>query len=543
MKSYKVFFVLAISAFSLNAEIILDGNSITTQDIVKIANGEKVKIDKNALNRVKASHEILLGAAKGGQKIYGLTVGVGLNKDRNFVDAKGNLSGEVIKASTNFNIGLIHAHCGGVGADLDIKTARAVLAARLNNMLFGGSGVKADVVNLYKEFLNHNIIPAIPSNGSMGEADITILGHIGLAMIGEGEVYYKGQKIAAAQALKQANLKPIVPFGKDSLSILSSNAYSAALASIALEDFKHIFNISKEVYALSLEAFNGNVAPFLAQNAKLRPFDEFAEVTKDLRQILQNSYLLKKDENRALQDPLSFRDAAYFLAAMKSSINELEKLMKTQLNSSDDNPGIFIGEPDKSEFSQTMLFTKNGAVVPSANFEPILWVLEFEKASIALAHNSKISASRTIKLSDENFTHLSRFLGTKDTIHAFGAMQKPFVALSGQNEFLASPASLNYLPVAGNIEDVATNAPFVVQKFMQQIDNFYEILGIELIHAAQAIDLRKQQNPHLKLSQTTQKLYDEYRKVVKFMQIDRPLSDDFRNSAKFLKNYKRSENE
>lgn len=408
-------------------------------------------------------------------------------------------------------------------------------------MLFGGSGVKADIVNLYKEFLNQNIIPRIPSNGSMGEADITILGHIGLAMIGEGEVYYKGQKVEASEALKKANLKQLVPFGKDSLSIISSNAYSAALASIALEEYKHIFEISKKVYAISLEALNGNISPFLPQNEKLRPFDEFIKTTKDLREILKDSYLWEKDETRALQDPLSFRDATYFLAAMRNNIMNLEKYIKIQLNSSDDNPGIFIGEVDKkAKFNESKLFTDDGAVVPTSNFEPILWVLEFEKASIVLAHNSKISASRTIKLGDENFTHLSRFLGTKNTVHAFGAMQKPFVALSAQNEFLANPASLNYIPVAGNIEDVATNAPFVVKKFQSQLENFYSILGIELLHAAQAIDLRKEKNPNLKLSKTTQKLYDEYRKVVKFMQIDRPLSDDFKHSANFLKYYERN---
>ena len=531
--------VAAALALSLNASITLDGENLTPKDIAYISNGAKVDISKKAMQKAKKAHEVLLNAAKDGQKIYGLTVGVGLNKDRSFVDAKGNLDAEVIEASTKFNIGLIHAHCGGVGEDMPLKTARAVLATRLNNMLFAGAGVQEEVISLYKEFLNQDIIPVMPSAGSMGEADITILGHVGLAMLGEGEVYYKGEKMAAAQALKKAGLKPLSPFGKDSLSILSSNAYSAALASLALEDLKQADKMSKLVFALSLEALNGNVAPFSSEAASLRPFPQFEATAKQIREILKDSYLWDKDDTRALQDPLSYRDASYFFAAMSSSIQSLESLMKIQLNSSDDNPGIFIGEqPAGAKFQESKLFTKGGAVVPTSNFEPLLWVIEFEKASIALAHNSKASALRTIKLSDDNFTHLSRFLGTDKTVHAFGAMQKPFVALAGENEFLANPASLDYVPVAGNIEDVATNAPFVMQKFSKQIDNFYSILGMELIHAAQAIDLRMQQNPNLKLSAQTKKLYDEYRKVVKFMDTDRPLTDDFRNSAKFLKEYK-----
>ena len=531
--------VAAALALSLNASITLDGENLTPKDIAYISNGAKVDISKKAMQKAKKAHEVLLNAAKDGQKIYGLTVGVGLNKDRSFVDAKGNLDAEVIEASTKFNIGLIHAHCGGVGEDMPLKTARAVLATRLNNMLFAGAGVQEEVISLYKEFLNQDIIPVMPSAGSMGEADITILGHVGLAMLGEGEVYYKGEKMAAAQALKKAGLKPLSPFGKDSLSILSSNAYSAALASLALEDLKQADKMSKLVFALSLEALNGNVAPFSSEAASLRPFPQFEATAKQIREILKDSYLWDKDDTRALQDPLSYRDASYFFAAMSSTIQSLEGLMKIQLNSSDDNPGIFIGEqPAGAKFQESKLFTKGGAVVPTSNFEPLLWVIEFEKASIVLAHNSKASSLRTIKLSDDNFTHLSRFLGTDKTVHAFGAMQKPFVALAGENEFLANPASLDYVPVAGNIEDVATNAPFVMQKFSKQIENFYAILGMELIHAAQAIDLRMQQNPNLKLSAQTKKLYDEYRKVVKFMDTDRPLTDDFRNSAKFLKEYK-----
>jgi len=531
--------VAAALALSLNASITLDGENLTPKDVAYISNGAKVDISKKAMQKAKKAHEVLLNAAKDGQKIYGLTVGVGLNKDRSFVDAKGNLDAEVIEASTKFNIGLIHAHCGGVGEDMPLKTARAVLATRLNNMLFAGAGVQEEVISLYKEFLNQDIIPVMPSAGSMGEADITILGHVGLAMLGEGEVYYKGKKMAAAEALKKTGLKPLSPFGKDSLSILSSNAYSAALASLALEDLKQADKMSKLVFALSLEALNGNVAPFSSEAASLRPFPQFEDTAKQIREILKDSYLWDKDDSRALQDPLSYRDASYFFAAMSSSIQSLESLMKIQLNSSDDNPGIFIGEqPANAKFQESKLFTKGGAVVPTSNFEPLLWVIEFEKASIALAHNSKASSLRTIKLSDDNFTHLSRFLGTDKTVHAFGAMQKPFVALAGENEFLANPASLDYVPVAGNIEDVATNAPFVMQKFSKQIENFYSILGMELIHAAQAIDLRMQQNPNLKLSAQTKKLYDEYRKVVKFMDTDRPLTDDFRNSAKFLKEYK-----
>ncbi|WP_332444431.1 aromatic amino acid ammonia-lyase [Wolinella succinogenes] len=531
--------------FALNASatsVMLDGKSANSSQIVEISRGAKVEIDENAMKRVKKSHDVLLEAAKTGHKIYGLTVGVGLNKDRQMVDPSGNLSTEVIEASKQFNTGLIHAHCGGVGDDMDIKTARAVLATRLNNMLFGGTGVQSEVVELYKDFLNHDIVPVMPTKGSMGEADITILGHVGLAMIGEGEVYYKGKKMAASDALKKAGLKKLSPFGKDSLSILSSNAYSAALGALALEEMRHLSKISKYVYAISLEAFNGNIAPMHQEANRLRPFPDYVRVSEQIRGILEGSYLWNQDDARALQDPLSYRDAAYILGTLDSSIDRLEHLMMIQFNSSDDNPGVSVDVSSQSErFQEKKVYVEGkdfkGAVVPTANFEPLPWVIAFEEAAISLAHNSAASAQRTIKLSDDGFTKLTRFLGTDKTVHAFGAMQKPFVALAGENRALANPVSLNHVPVAGNIEDVATNAPLAVSRVRMQIENLYAILGMELMHAAQAIDLRKQKNPELKLSPATEQLYREYRKIVKFLEEDRPLSNDFKNSSSFLKNY------
>lgn len=530
---------LAINAMA--STVVLDGHKVTSDQIVNIANGSKVDIDKSSLDRVVESHNFLMEAAKTGHKIYGLTVGVGLNKDRKMVDTNGQLSDEVLKASRDFNLGLIRAHAGSVGPVMDVKTARAVLAVRLNNMLYGSTGVQKEVVELYKEFLNRDIIPVMPTKGSMGEADITILAAVGTAMIGEGEVFYHGERMPAAEALKKANIKPLSPVGKDSLSIISSNAYSAALAAIALEDMKRISKVSKYVYALSLEAFNGNVNPFLEETIKIHPMPGSISASKEVREILKGSSLWDADPKRPLQDPLSFRDAVHLMGAFDMAYADVNKLMNIQFNSSDDNPGISLdAKKTGTSYQETSTYVNgksSGALLRTSNFEPIPWVIEFEKVSIALAHNSLASAHRTIKLSDDTFTGLTRFLGTENSVHAFGAMQKPFVALAGENQFLANPASLAYIPVAGNIEDIATNAPQVVKKVQTQLDNQYDILGMELIHAAQAIDLRMKQNPNLKLSPETEKMYKEYRKVVKFLDADRPLTDDFKKSSDFLRSY------
>ncbi|NPT53590.1 HAL/PAL/TAL family ammonia-lyase [Paraburkholderia elongata] len=524
------------------ADVVLDGHSATPEIIASIADGEAISIAPVAMKRVEAAHTVLLESAQAGQQIYGLTTGVGENKDRSMVDAKGKLTQEIIDASGRFNVGLIHAHSGSVGPDMDVRTARAAMAARLNAMLNGGAGVQASIVDTYVQFLNRGVTPAMPSGGSLGEADITILSHVGLAMLGEGDVYYQGRKIPAAEALDAAGIKPIKPYGKDALAILSSNAYSAGMAALALDDMGHLLKVSKLVYALSLQAFNGNVSPFLQDTLALRPFAYTVRAGEELRTLLAGSSIWNRDDKRALQDPLSYRDGVYLLGEEERAYAGAQALLNVQLNSSDDNPGVAVGVKahsarwqDRRGYVDANGVT--GAVLPSANFEPLPWVLSFEELGLVLGHNSLASAQRIMKLNDPQRSGLSRFLGTEQTVHAFGAMEKPPVALAEANKELAMPVSMDYLPVAGDIEDIATNAPRVVERVQQQIDNSFTLLGIELIHAGQAVDLRKQQQPDFTLSPATAGLYTALRGKVAFLDRDRPLTPDFRAAAALLHAY------
>ena len=538
--------IMALSLSSANAMVTLDGTSLDASQITRVANGEKIEITKEALQKVRKSHEVLIAAASSGHKIYGLTVGLGVNKETEMVNAKGELTQELIEASKKFNMGLLYGHGGGFGDDLPIKESRAIMVTRLNNMLFGGTGVQESVVKILAEMLNKNVIPAMPAEGSVGEADINTLSHIGLSMVGEGDVYYNGEKMPTLKAFKLANIKTITLFGKDALSIVSSNGYSAALAGLAIEELEQLTKASKYVYAISLEALNGNVTPIHKEAVGLRPYAGFKNAAEQIAKILKGSYIYDRDDEKTVHDPLSYRDSPYILGMLDTSLQDLKDLMKIQWNSSDDNPGVVIdpkASPDDfNTFQEKKVYVNHkgvkGAVVPVSNFEPIVWVVEFEKLGIVLGHNSMTSAQRILKLSDPRFTKLDRWwLSTDKTYHAFGAAEKPFAALTSINQGLSLPVSLNWFPIDGDIDDVATNAPDVLVRVRKQIENLYGILGMELLHAAQAIDLRKQKMP-VRLSPKTQALYDSYRKQVKFLEVDRALLKDQRGSAIFLKNYK-----
>ena len=532
---------LSYSKVGLSA-VTLDGHSITPAIIASVADGEAVAISPAATARVEKAHQVLIEAAQNGQKIYGLTVGVGLNKDRPMVDVHGKLTDEVIAASKKFNVGLLHAHSGGIGEPMSQRIARATMVTRLNTLLTGGGGVQPEVIDAYVDFLNKGITPVIPSEGSIGEGDITIISHIGLAMIGEGDVYYQGKKVPAKVALERSKTSAVVPYAKDALSILSSNAYSASSGALALNSLAHLLPLNSLIYATSLEALNGNVSPFLENTLALRPYPEVVAMGSHLRTLLAGSSLWEHDDSRPLQDPLSFRSGVYLLAELQRSYQQAWDQLLVQLNSSDDNPGVAIGVSAPSDRPQDRLgyVDQNGvkgAVLPTANFEPLPWVLSFEQLSMALAHSSLANAQQVVKLNNPSFTGLTRFLGTDNTVHAFGAMEKPVMSLAMRNKELAMPVSMDFMPVAGDIEDIATNAPEVAQRLQQQIDNSYQLLGILPVHDAQAIDLRKQKNNGFRMSPPTGALYDALRRQVKFMDSDRPLSPDFAAAAQVLKTF------
>lgn len=528
--------------------LALDGASLGPLEMVAAARtGRAVRVPDAAWQRVREAHAVLIDAAEQCQQIYGLTTGVGANKDRaelgceTLLDADGGLSAETIAASRRFNQALLHAHAAGVGPETPPEVVRAVLLARLNTALTGGSGMHEAVVRRLAEYLEHDILPVIPGRGSMGEGDITLLAHVGLTMGGAWQVDYRGERMPANRALAAAGLEPIEPFGKDALASFSSNAYSAALASFALAEFGHISGLARLVYALSLEGLDGNVAPLLPEAAAARPFPHVEAAAGDLRAILAGSYLFEPSGGRPLQDPLSYRTAAYQIGSLDRALAELEELLIVQLNSPDDNPVVHLGPVDPLTAAQDRIRVVardglRGAVVPSGNFSPLPYVVAMQRAGVAAAHVSQASLLRTIKLVNPEFTGLSRFLGTAESTHAFGAIQKPIVALAAENRELANPVSLDFMPVALGIEDVATNAPRVARRLRRMADNLIGILGFELMHAAQAVELRLRQKPELALAPVTRRLLAQYRERVPFLERDdQMLTTNIAASAAFLR--------
>lgn len=499
--------------------MLLTGRDLAIGDVVLVARaGVRIRADQKALDRVARGHELLLAAAARGTPIYGLSRGVAQDKEKPTLKSD-HLDAESRAESQAFNRDLIHAHCAGIEPSAPEELVRAAMFTQLNTLLLGHSGAQPRVAELLVEFLNRRIHPVLPSRGSLGEADIAILSHLALAMIGEGDVIAEGTRVPARDALRTAGLEPLVPVAKDGLAILSSNAFTAGAAALAVYDAGHFLDNAELIAALSLEGLNGNIAPLSEAAQALRPYQPQLEAADRIRQHLASSFLHRPDPKRALQDPLSFRAASQVFGTARDRANAAEQKLTVQLNSSDDNPAVDL---------------ETGAVMPTANFEPLAWVLELEALSLSLRHVATGSLQRMLRLQDNSITGLRRGLAPDGKAMGLAMLQYPASALEAEVRSLSHAVSGDVAPVAGGIEDRATNAALVVDRLNRTLECLQRLAGLELIHAAQAVDLRRRLTPDTSLGHGTARLFAASRERLPFLDRDRVLSDDIEASFRFV---------
>ncbi|MGG5370234.1 HAL/PAL/TAL family ammonia-lyase [Enterococcus sp. AZ196] len=524
--------------------IVLDGSNLTLEAAWLVAKEDaEVKITDEAAQRVKNSYELLMAGAVSGTPVYGLTVGVGLNKDQKLFDADGELSPEVLAASEEFNRSMLRSHSAGIGKWIPNHLVRLSMVIRLNAMLNGQSAVQFRVVELYIEFLNRGITPCIPSRGSMGEADIMLACHVGLVMMGEWRADYQGEIVDGAKVLDVNGLAALVPVGKDGLAILSNNSISTAYALEGAHNVRQTLDVSPLVFGLSLEGLNGNIAPILPQPIGVRPFPMLAETAEKMRDALNGSYLWQRNRSRPLQDPLSYRTTVYTLSEAERALSDLEELLFIQINSSDDNPSVIEGASEEyrefDQIAQYFVEAENifGGIFPSANFESLPISLAVQRLSIALGHVSHNVIQRCLRLEEAEFTGLPRFLTVPENKgHGFGSLHVPIVALHGEIVALANPISLNVQPVAGGVEDTGTNCLQAAQRLLEINESLNYIYGVEMMHASQAVDLRLKEES-LTLGIATKSFFAAYREHVSFVEQDRIFTIDMEASKVFLENY------
>ena len=525
-------------ADDMRRPLVLSGEALSVADIIEVARrGRPVEISPNGRARVAATFEVVLAAARAHLPVYGLTTGVGWNKDKVALPAAEALDPDLMAASQRFNLGTLRAHAAGVGEPLPDDVVRAAMVIRLNLLLTGDGGVQPALVDQYAAFLNRGVTPVVPGRGSVGEADILQSAHIGLALAGEWKVRYDGAVMPAAQALSAAGLKPVALVGKDFLSVIGDNSLIVAESLLAVHAARTWLEREITVFALSLEGLNGNVAPFLDVVVAAHPAHGFAVVAGRLRADLSGSDLWNVGEHRPLQDPLSFRTMPIVLGNAWEALDAAEAEVLFTANHSGDNPLVVTDTRSlATQGAQVGRYivpgVPNAAIVPTANFEPLPLVAALERVSLALGHTSESITQSVLRFENPAITGLPRFLTAPENPgHGFGAIQKAVVSLNAEIRSLAMPVSLESGVLAGNIEDVTTEAPLTARRLGELVEDLYPLSSLQLLHAAQAVGLRK----GFHQGSGTRVLLEGYRAHVPFVDQDRILTEDIEAGAQYLR--------
>lgn len=489
-------------------EIILDGESLTFEQVITVAFGKpnhpQIVLSKEAKAQVRRSADAVQKLLERGEIAYGITTGFGAFKDKIISRA------EVEHLQKN----IVLSHAVGVGKPFDIPTTRAIMLIRANTLARGFSGIRLETLELLLEFLNKGVHPIIPEKGSLGASgDLAPLAHMACVLIGEGEAEIDGEIVHAKKALKKAKLKPIKLAAKEGLALTNGTTVMTAVGLLETYKAKYLADVADISGCLSLEALHGTTLAFDERIHALRPHPRQIECAKNLREILEGSEFVRSFDKTNVQDAYTLRCMPQVHGACRDAIAYAEWVVNIELNAVTDNPLIFCDEN-----------CENIDVISGGNFHGEPLALSMDYLAIALSELGNISERRIMRLTDEssNAHVLPAFLTENGGLNSgFMIVQYTAAALATENKILSHPASVDTIPSSANVEDHVSMGVTSALKLRQIAENLEQILALELFCAAQGIDFRKKQIGSKKsLGKGTRIAYRKVRQQVPFIEKD-----------------------
>jgi len=482
---------------------ILDtSRDITCNEVVAfVQSGQQLEIPAAAIEQLKAVRAYLDDKSTRVQApIYGVNTGFG--SLCNTIIASDDLS----KLQEN----LLLSHACGMGDVLPHHVVKLMLLLKIRGVLYGHSGVQSATVELMIELYNHNIIPVVYAQGSLGASgDLAPLSHLCLPLLGHGEVFFKGNRISSNEALQACGLTPIKLSSKEGLALINGTQFMSAYATWCVAEGERLLNRSLQIAALSLDAYDGRLEPFDELVHQVRPHKGQIKVAQRMLELLSGSHIASQPKSH-VQDPYSFRCIPQVMGASFDAIQYVKGVIETELNSVTDNPLVFMNE-DK--------------IISGGNFhgQPLALALDF--LAIALAEVGSISERRTYKLIGGQ-RGLPAYLAPDAGLNS-GYMIPQYTAASivSQNKQLCSPASIDTIDSSNGQEDHVSMGANAATKCFRVLENVQKILAIEWLTGAQALDLRRP----LKSSAAVEALHHELRAHVPFH------SEDVYQSARMHK--------
>ena len=411
---------------------------------------------------------------------------------------------------TALQYNLIRSHCTGVGEPFNREISRAIMLLRANCLTSGYSGVNPDIVQLLVDFLNFDIVPIIPSKGSVGASgDLAPLSHMALALIGEGEVNFRGNVYPSEFAIKEIGKKPAVLGPKDGLGLINGTAVMAALGSLAVRTARELAKLSDIACALTLEAVRGTASAFDEKIQQTKPHPGQICVAKNLRDLLAGSKIALSHKNcTKVQDPYSLRCAPQIHGASRQAIEHAREVIEVELNAVTDNPLIFLESKE---------------IISGGNFHGEAIAMAMDYLAIGLAGFCTICERRIEKMINPQFSGLPPFLAAKSGLNS-GLMvaHVTVAALVSENKYLCHPASVDSIPTSTDKEDHVSMGVTAGKKLFEVIGNLKQCLAIEFLCNTQGIEFLSPLKPPPGL----RAVYDLVRSHVKPINEDRAFYRD-----------------
>ena len=410
---------------------------------------------------------------------------------------------------------LVMSHACGTGERVPSEVVRLILLLKIQSLAYGHSGVQLATVERLVEFYNHDILPVVYQQGSLGASgDLAPLAHMSLPLLGLGEVEFRGEVRPAADVLREMGWEPIELKSKEGLALLNGTQVMSAFGVWSVIRARQLSEWADCIGALSLDAFDGRIEPFCDEVHLIRPHKGQLTTARNFRRLLEGSELITREKTH-VQDPYSFRCIPQVHGASKDTIDYVESVLTTEINSATDNPTVF---PDED------------MVVSAGNFhgQPIALAMDF--LAIALAELGNISERRIYKLISGT-RGLPSFLVAKPGLNS-GFMIPQYTAASivSQTKGLCMPASVDSIPSSQGQEDHVSMGSNAATKLYRVVCNTERVLAIELFNAAQAIEFRRP----ARTSPLLEGLVADYRRHVPFIDNDTVMYPYIAASIRFL---------
>jgi histidine ammonia-lyase len=494
------------------SDTALRPGALSFEQLRAIATGaQKLALDESCWPAVEAAAQVVDRAARGDAPVYGINTGFGkLATVRIAADQIEELQRR-----------LVLSHMCGLGPALPDAVVRLILALKATSLALGYSGVRRCTIELLLTLLERDALPVIPAKGSVGASgDLAPLAHLAGSLIGVGEVQLEGRVVTAAEALARIGERPLTLAAKEGLALLNGTQVSTALALVGLFRAQAVFDAALVAGAMSVDAALGSDVPFDPRLNAVRGQPAQIRVAERLHRLLAGSAIRASHlvECERVQDPYSLRCQPQVMGACLELLEGAAAVLGREANGVSDNPLVFAPKtPDEA-----------GAILSGGNFhgEPV--ALAADQIALALAEIGSLAERRIALLTDPNLSQLPAFLTPQPGLNSgFMLPQIAAAALASENQHLAHPAGIDSRPTSANQEDHVSMATHAARRLLEMADNAAHIVAIELLAAAQGIELRRP----LESSAPLEAALARIRTHAAFLTDDRPLAGAIRALA------------